>query len=173
MKLTLSRSSFVVVGKWNTAILSPKWVADEIFGVANIEVSVPVMGSGPPKYKADSFELVVAPEKIIFVPLNQDDEVLRKIESAAAKMLKILRYTPISAFGENFHFESEVAEIEDGIEDILNLRDDGKLASKGAIRQKSIKRTLDRPDHFLNLTLDKNDRYHLGFNYHYSITDAE
>ncbi len=114
MKLNLDKWSLVIRGQWNTAILSPDWLAKEVFKKQELHIKYPVLGNTPPIFEASNMKIVAGKNSLVIAPTKNDEGLLQQIEDAAIHVLKTLPYTPVSAFGENFHYETQSvpAEIE-------------------------------------------------------------
>jgi len=107
-KLILERTSAVVLGAWNTAILSPQWLKSEILQLPSempMEVDLAI---GPTsQYRATVNNLSISPasDKFIIIPLRQEKEVFQSADGIINRLYETLPYTPIVAIGYNFLFE--------------------------------------------------------------------
>ena len=169
MKPDLQKWSLVVVGSWNTRILSPDWLAKNVFHVQNIQVLFPVLGDAPPVYRAEDIQITVADNRIVVAPMRCDNELLQRIEDAAWYLLDTLPYTPVTAFGQNFHYEVESSA--PGLEQILRFSD--IPATTGRINETALKRAISMPDCVLNLTITQSESMSIDLNYHYAVDDAK
>jgi hypothetical protein len=171
MKRELEKWSLVVAGQWNTAILSPGWLAKEFFKEAEVKIMYPVLGGGPPVFEAAEIRVVVAGDRVAFVPLKDDLVLLNRIESGAKHILETLRYTPVSAFGENFHYidDSPPRQLKDAIDRVGA----DKLGTQGTVLETALRRSLELEGRRLNLTISSGDAFRIELNYHYDVSDAK
>jgi hypothetical protein len=161
----------VVVGKWNIAILSPEWLAKEVFKQESIAIMYPIMGDIFPVFEANSMRVVARPDRVIFTPLKNDADTLKRIEDAAINILRILQYTPVSAFGENFHFIVDPPE--DSVSAALDIRDSELVAAEGRVGGVTVKRSIELDEHRLNITVARvQQKQKIELNYHYDVPNA-
>jgi hypothetical protein len=170
MKRDLDRWSLVIAGRWNTAILSPDWLATEVFKQQELRIMYPVLGWAPPVFEAADIKVMVSPDRVLFVPLHDNEDLLARIEAAARHVLGTLPHTPISAFGENFHYTVEGAP--KALADVLGFHDADRLEKQGKISEISLRRTLDLGKHRLNLTITSGNPSRIELNYHYDVVKA-
>ncbi|MFO8008898.1 MAG: hypothetical protein R6V05_14315 [Candidatus Brocadiia bacterium] len=174
MKCDLKQCSVVLAGKWNTAILSPKWVSDEVFDSESIEVLFAVLGDAPPRYQAGAIQMVVGPERVEFIPQEGSEDVFSKIEEAAVFLLRTLEYTPIRAVGENFRYELTLSDDKERFDQVFRLSDGTALAKAGSDEGTDIRHCIGLSDCVLNLTLAHSAAGdHVDLNYHYDVSDAQ
>jgi len=173
MKLDLEKWSLVILGNWNTSILSPNWLSNEILHVKKLTIQFPVLGGGSPLFGTENMAIIVKPNKLTFAPISSEDDTLVKIEQAAKSVLEKLSYTPIKAFGQNFHFVVSKEEMPKQCEEIFNLSDDEKISVKGEVLETSIIRSIKIDSAVLNLKIEKNEHCHISLNYHYVVNKAE
>jgi hypothetical protein len=165
MKEDLSQWSLVIIGRWNTAILSPQWLAEQVFKQPEIEIRFPVLGGAPPIFRAGDIQIVVSNERVAFMPLKDSDDVLTRIEAAARHILQTLPHTPIQAFGENFHYSVEGCP--EPLASLLNLADADQLSAHGKMGAVSLVRTIDLDTRQLNLKIVYDHSCRIELNYHY------
>ena len=171
MKAELAEWSLVVVGKWNIAILSPEWLAREVFKQESIAIMYPILGDIFPVFEANNMRVLARPDRVIFTPLKNDNATLQRIEEAAINALHILLHTPVSAFGENFHFIVDPPE--DSVAGALNIRDSELLTAEGRVGEVSVKRSIELDAHRLNITVARvQQRQKIELNYHYDVPSA-
>lgn len=102
--------STVVVGKWNPAILTPKGIAEHIFGKTGdipIEVLVPLDAMGPSKVKIEGLLVSANFERLIIDCKKNDWDSLEKSRKYCQKAIDSLPKTPLSAVGFNVRYELE------------------------------------------------------------------
>jgi hypothetical protein len=171
MKKKLDQWSLVIVGGWNPAILSPTWLAKEVFRQEEIGILFPVLGAGPPIFQTKDIRMVVSPESITFMPLKDSDDILNRIEMAARHILATLHHTPIVAFGENFQYTED--ECPPALIQGMKFWDMESLATEGAIGEVSLIRSISLPSSCqLNLKLVFNGSCRVDLNYHYAVAPA-
>lgn len=98
----------VVVGAWNQAILTEKWVKVNILNdVENYTIEYPISGSGSLRYVTDDFSFHILPGRLL-VSLNKATEhASMKAVEYARRILRLLVHTPVEAMGINFVFERD------------------------------------------------------------------
>jgi hypothetical protein len=170
MKAALDEWSLVVVGKWNVAILSPEWLAREVFKQAEINIMYPILGDIFPVFEANDMRVLARPDRLIITPLKEDSALLDRIESAAINVLDILKHTPISAFGQNFHYVLDAPE--ESVASATAIPDAERIDREGRVTAVSVKRSIDIDEHCLNLTIVSGRQKKIELNYHYAVSDA-
>jgi hypothetical protein len=168
MKRDLGQFSLVIVGRWNAAILSPAWLAKEVFGEAEMGIMFPVLGWGPPVFRVADINIAVTDSTLTFAPRKDTDDVLTRIENAGRHILRTLPHTPIMAFGENYHYI--VGDPPPEITNVLNNEDTSRLAQQGAIAETVLIRSMRLPACQLNLKIAFGQPCHIDLNYHYAPT---
>lgn len=108
-----TETALVIAGAWNTAILSPEWVllhGLQRQGEEPVQVLFPV-GVGMifefPRYNVGDFSYVVRPDALIVAPPETNGASIAACEDAVARMVDILKHTPVSGLGHNFEFRDE------------------------------------------------------------------
>lgn len=173
MKIKEESCTIVIVGKWNKYILSPDWVANKIFEEKTIQLEFSVNVGRPPRYTSADIRIIPSNESVLFISLNPTDANLAKMEQLAKKLLGILEYTPIQAFGINFSYVEDAAVCD--LASIFNFSDNDKLSEYGCkISNSTIKRELLIKERMLNLTISQSDADILfEFNFHYDVTGSK
>lgn len=110
MEIVPSEASLVVAGAWNVAILTPDWVLRNGLrreGGEQVQVTFPA-GPGAvfefPRYQLRDLTYVVRPDSLVVVPSSLQDEAIVHAENAVARMVEVLKHTPVSGVGHNFEF---------------------------------------------------------------------
>jgi hypothetical protein len=170
MKRDLNKWSLVIAGRWNTAILSPDWLAREVFKQEGIKIVYPVLGGTPPIFEAADMRIVVSNDRIVFFPLKDSDELLSRIETAGRHVLTTLPHTPISAFGQNFSYMVEGSQKQ--FEEVLIFSDATRLGEQGKIGEIALVRTIDLGKCRLNLKIVSGQASRIDLNYHYEAGSA-
>ena len=108
-----TETALVIAGAWNTAILSPEWVLNHGLqrqAEERVEVLIPA-GVGMifefPRYNVGDFSYVVRPDALIIAPPATAEAAIIACEDAVARMIDILKHTPVSGLGHNFEFRDE------------------------------------------------------------------
>lgn len=172
MKIKDESCTIVILGKWNREILSPQWVAKNIFDVPTIKVEFALNIGLPPRYETSDIRLIPSREKIIFVALSPSDEILGKMEGMAIKLVDTLQYTPVSAFGTNFCFTETMDKA--NLHKLFNLSDISNISDFGCVvKTNTIKRELVVKDRVLNLMVTQTgDEISFDFNFNYEVKEA-
>ncbi|TET33367.1 MAG: hypothetical protein E3J72_16905 [Planctomycetota bacterium] len=176
MKRDLEKWSLVLLGKWNTRLLSPKWIREKIFQLESdddLRFFVPMVSDVPPKYEAHNMIVTVSEDKILLSPIKPDDETLQRIEDTAKRLLEILKYTPVSAFGENFHYIINISDVPPILINLFKFEDSDILDKCGKLRSTALERKIEIGECMLNIRIVNGDNYNIGLNYHYSEDDAD
>lgn len=113
MQVVPTETSLVIAGAWNVAILTPDWVLKyglQKKGEERVQIFFPA-GPGTvfefPRYALEDFSFVVRPEALILSPPELAPPKLKIVEDAAARMLDVLKHTPVTGVGHNFQFRDE------------------------------------------------------------------
>lgn len=176
MKIIEGSWSVVIVGKWNRYILTPEWVGKNIFEKEEIEVEFPINKPElSPRYKSDNIIFLPAIHRCQFIaqePYDNND-LLEKICILSNKLVKILKYTPLSAIGVNFGFEEDISNF--SRLEIFSLNDQSDFSDQNfEISFTEIKRQLKINNKLLNLSLShNNEKVFIDFNFHYTVDNAE
>jgi len=172
MKLEPFDWNIVIVGRWNTAILTPGRIAEKIFEIkppTGIFVNVPLDGISPYMVKDPQQEIVIVTEynRLIIQIVKMDYETVQKGLKAGLKVLEWLPETPLTAAGFNIRYKT--SEPIQELIDIFPSQIDSKLGSIGytQISARAIIRSIGFGDGVLNLTIAKDDEdFTLLFNFH-------
>ncbi len=173
MKPKVDQWTVVLAGQWNIRIFSPGWVGRELFNDKKVQVEVGI-GSGASNIRYLTQELVVIPaDTMIVIGIKRiDDEVLKKAEELASRILNILPHTPVSGFGINFGYSIDTSET---LHKLFKLNDLDALSAKGyEVRRTEILRSLKVDNQKLNLryTLVADGTFEAHLNFHQDIDSA-
>jgi hypothetical protein len=173
MKADLEGWTVVLQGGWNLSILTPQWLAQNLFKEDTLQVEVVITPANKPELRYRTKELILMPsaQRLVLVPTSQDDAYLLRCESVSREILRLLPHTPIAAYGINFRYieENDVesfSEIFD-FDDTINLGDFG-----ASIKSSDIKRQMIIDEKVLNLQLNYADRVVADFNFHKDVSSA-
>jgi hypothetical protein len=174
MKIVDGTCSFIIVGKWNRHILTPEWVAKNVFQTEKLEIQFPINQPDlPPRYKSsDNILFIPAVNRCQFIAQEPyDDGMLGKICRYVKSLVSILAYTPISGFGINFVFE-EKSENFKQLELFRLFDNDEIIKKKYSAKVIDIKRQFQLDaNNLLNFGISyKQDRVAFDFNFHYNAT---
>jgi len=173
MKVKTDSTNLVIAGKWNKYILTPDWLAKNIFGQSEISVEFSFTLDLPPRFTSDNIRIVASEDRVIFTALGYSDGILKKIEDMAYKLVDILPFTPIAAFGTNFAYIEEGAGT--NLLDIFELTDNDTLSDYDVTIEKySIRRQLLIAEQKLNFDiLQEGEKVVFGFNFHYEAPSID
>ena len=169
--------SAVVVGYWNTAILTPAGIAQRLFGLESgtpIGVEVPIDGLAPYKVKHENIIVMVDRRSLTVFAGTPQYDPLEKAMGIAAKAIKSLPETPVSASGFNIRYK-----IEEPLDALLTKSaaklDDLISDFSCKITSRSLLRTLEYKNGVINFSLqeDINQFIRVSFNFHLETTDRE
>ena len=143
MKIFPDNWNTVIVGKWNPAILTPKWIAHSLFDKPEntvCEVYVPIDGVSPLRVKIDDLFVSCDSSRLVIDCCTPDIFALEKSRSIAAKAVENLPVTPFQAVGFNirYHFtdptEDFIQRLQVVLDERLSFRE-YKLLGKGLQRE--------------------------------------
>jgi len=169
-----SSYSIVLAGKWNPAILTPAWLAANLFeGNHQVQIEFSLNFDFPPRYKIRNITISPSVDKVILLSNDNSDDSLTLLESVAIKLCATLGHTPFVAVGVNFGFIEK--QNKNSLLPLMNFPDSNNITDSGwNISNQSIKRSLSKEGYFTNLkiSLDGNSDFHFDFNYHYPTINA-
>lgn len=175
MKIKDSSWTIVILGNWNKYILSPAWTAKNIFEEPQLKLEFALNLGLPPRYTSQKSNIMLIPSDymITFVALEPTDEYLQAMEDMAYKLVDILSYTPITAFGINFGFIEEASSKD--LYKLFELSDITPLSDFGSdLKNTSIRRQLTVDQRILNLTTSWSEGgISFEFNFHYNVKDSD
>jgi len=165
----------VVVGKWNPAILTPKGIADLIFGKPTnepIEILVPLNAVGPFKVKIDGLLISVDSDRLIIDCEKSDWETIEKSRQYCCKAIDVLPRTPLIAAGFNIRYE--LSDPADHFIEILKLPLDASLSDNNLkITGRETRRTFRWTNGNINLHIVKaeTEYYNILMNFNRNAND--
>lgn len=178
MSLEAFKWSVVVVGRWNTAILTPGRIAKKIFLLPtnrDVEVLVPIDGLSLFQVKHPAHGIVVVPSdaRLQFYLTQQTYEEMDAAKNCAVAALDWLPETPFSAAGFNINFRTNTpspAQLK-----LLQCDPiDNELASIDTIQKRSLSRSLNFEDGELNVEISgKADLFEVHFNFHLASDEKD
>lgn len=109
MQIVVNKTSLVIAGSWNPAILNPSWIGKTVLNFEKdheFEVLVE-MGIAPlnfQKYTFFDISYTASPQYLIFYIDHLNAECVSKTIAAAKSILNVLSHTPVTGVGFNFEF---------------------------------------------------------------------
>lgn len=164
----------MIVGDWNIRILTPQWVAYNLFEGQEIQVEALLRpGVQRLRYNIDNIVILPGDDRLIIGARATDDEVLQRAEQTARKVLEILPHTPIRACGVNFGFVEEVPGAT--LISLFELSDLGRLSDfECRALGTEIIRNLKIEEGTLKLKHSFSDgKVSINLNFHYEATSPE
>lgn len=161
--------TLVVVGKWNIHVFSPDWVKQNLFEGEEMKVSV-VLPAGPFQFRGNSFELTVSDNRLHFELLSEENNAQIDAVQALRTILRLLGQTPVTAFGINFIYDTNI-----------DLKEYFKPFGHNDITESAfskIKREVkwsmyDEKSNSTNIRLfEEDDKYRIDVNYNYPVTEC-
>jgi len=134
MRELVQACSIVVIGGWNTKILTPPWLGNYIFNKDQLDMYFPMTPGHPIKITDNNtFSLDVSDSKIKLNPIEINDTSLEQLSFSMRQILSQLPHTPVDAIGINFGFEIEKDEYKSDIFD--SIKDFSKKCVKDVDRE--------------------------------------
>lgn len=176
MKPILDSWTIVIVGKWNTRIFSPEWVAKHLFGKEkgdSIQLELQVAPDFRLRLSSDNIVIFPDDDKLIIGVKSKDLEVLKKAQYIAQQILTTLKHTPVAAVGINLSFALDT-DPTDPILNSLKLFDAQLYASKDyVLKETLIKRTFIKDSKTINVSVVYGEDIVFEFNFHSQVSGAE
>ena len=157
----------VVVGAWNTAILTEEWVKNNILqDVENYTIEYPIAGSGSLKYSTEDFSFYIVLGHLYFSVKKDSEVASRRTIEYARRLFRLLVHTPINAMGINFVFEEQNhCTVFDGLVDTRDLAQTiGKSLTKTEINRHFKINDCESLNFKITQTDDKTE-YNFNFDY--------
>jgi len=172
MKIKDEGCTVVIIGNWNTYILSPQWVAKNIFETDKIQVEFALNLGLPPRYSTAELRLVPTDSRITLFALSYSDTVFADMVNITKKLADKLPYTPVTGFGINFSFTESSDKA--NLNRLFDFPDTKALSDFGCvIKDNSIRRGLIVDNKVLNLKIGQDgDKISFDLNFHYEVKSA-
>lgn len=182
MELQSDKTTMVIAGAWNPAILTPKWIAQHALGFPpdrdfQVGVELPIQEFGQaPRFTFESLTVMATSATLLFALSADTRTQVKKTFEVAAKVLELLPHTPVSGVGVNFMFADTAADAKvattfsshDGV-----LAKLPELEQDAMIVQRSWQATVKLSDHLANVNCVKqNDRFETTINHHFNVSSA-
>lgn len=175
MKVQLENWSLVLVGAWNTAILTPDWLTKQVDATGPVQIELPIGNPMMPlRYTLSGVHLVPMRDRVVLMPSSNEDAVLTGLEMFARKILAALAHTPVSAVGINFEFIENTPS--DDLKSLFETADRDRIAAADfVVSATEIKRQLRLgSDGVVNFSLTRHESSDVvvGFNFHRDVDGA-
>lgn len=174
MRANIDDWTMVIVGDWNVRLLTPEWVAKNLFEGKEIQVEALLRpGDQHLRYNFAEISILPEPDRIIITEKAINDEVLQSAEQVAIKTLELLPHTPIRALGINFGFIEENPGPE--LTSLFELNDRAELADFDCKTiSTEIHRRFETEHGILKLKQTLSDgNIALHLNFHYDVSSIE
>ena len=174
MKHRPGSCNIVLVGAWNPAIITPGWLGEHIFKVADLRFDVMVSSLGGQRvmrFPTEGVEVALEGGRLQLSPMSLIPANMDRAEQVARAVLETLLHTPITACGINYGFQASTLPAE--LAWIGSLPDDNALSELGSVAATRVHRTLQVDAGFgdpaLNVKLQAGEdgAFMLDLNYHY------
>ncbi len=170
--LELNSATVIILGSWNSKIFAPEWIVHHLHGYEigeNVQIAiVHEVESNKKIFIVNDIGLSVHGEKIeLFINSTDNFDSLKAVVN---RIYTVLPHTPFGPFGINYKFISK----EPDIDVISRLDTQERLDAEYEILRRELKTQLKRDNQsVINLTrIYSEGRFEIGFNFHFSITDA-
>lgn len=115
MRLLPEKSTLVVVGAFNPAILNPSWIAKNALGIIDdrqvqVEMLTPVsigLSAPPARYSFEGISYSVTSQRLTVHFEGLDEAGAIKSVRMVRRIFELLHHTPVTGVGFNFGFASE------------------------------------------------------------------
>ena len=124
----------VVRASWNLAILTPRGIAQRLFGLpagTPVEIRIPLDGRNPYQVHHDGLVVVASEDQLIVEPDVCDIANLKRAMLLGSRALEQLPETPCTAAGFNLRYE--INPVPDTLLDVVQCAMDDRLAEAGHI----------------------------------------
>lgn len=173
-------SNLVLLGAWNTAILTPEWIIRHVPSLdGDAQVPIEISLGNPHRFRFTVKNVVVQPAslRLDLIAQQESEETYEVIANIARAIVETLPHTPISAVGHNMAFELENAESirSECSDDLDELQDFYKNAAAGtAVNKMRAQHVIEYSDHILNVSyvISRIQRV-IEFNYNYAIASPQ
>ncbi|MFA6962939.1 MAG: hypothetical protein WC205_19455 [Opitutaceae bacterium] len=168
--------SLVIPGSWNRQILTPAWLggAGEVTTSQDIGVEVAIDDiTAPRRILFEELILEVASARLVLKPQTINDEVLKRIQNIATKILEKLPHTPIRGLGVNFAYRE--SEPTDKLKALFNFTDSTSVAAEEwTVQSSTVQRELVKNNQVLNFRASymRDNSVEFLANYHFEAKSS-
>ncbi|TXG81684.1 MAG: hypothetical protein E6R14_07455 [Thermomicrobiales bacterium] len=174
--MILESSSLVLAGAWNTAILSPDWIARQVLNQeqgqpVSVLVAFPLGFGMPPSFRLEGVVYQIFPDRVTLAPPTWADESLNQVEQLAIGIAGKLPYTPLVGVGQNFDLVLEDPDVQLAAKFAVDDAIATELDETPSVIATKIVKSFRFDGCILNLTqaLSAEGHMQLKFNFHYDI----
>jgi len=101
--------NLVIIGAWNTLLISPQWLNNYVFDGEledKIDVKLEINGNNVISrvYDLPDFKLEVSPSRLCFILRQLNDQHFNILHEKVLRILNTLQHTPLQAIGVNYVF---------------------------------------------------------------------
>ena len=103
-------NTIVIVGAWNISIFTQEWVRNNILrgeDYPEVNVSYPLNMMHSLRFSTNKFEFCIGNNRFMFTLKEKSDQAEKDMLMAVSSICSKLPYTPVTALGVNFIFETE------------------------------------------------------------------
>lgn len=172
MSVRLYQLVTVVVGKFNPHIITPDWLKKEaiaesdsaelLFGVSGREVTF--------RFKTGRLEWQVDYNRLTIT----SDDVSQNTARKAAEVIEKLPHTPLSALGNNFHFEGDSSHWGAGLPSLGKKCDFKSLTAQGKVLEVAWSCKVEKQGFLLGVSVEqKEDIIRVHMNIHRPISSKD
>jgi len=168
MNIVDNSLTIVLLGDWNKLYVQPEWVADNILGKPEMEISVEVQGvEFKISYKCNNIIINPSQERIAITATNTEEETIKFLAACATNYIKNAKTPQLTAYGLNIDFiEAEntlVSDFFDSVPDALSL-----LKLNYEIVNSQISRTVVKDGNVMNIQYtQEHSQSRIHFNEHH------
>lgn len=164
----------VAVGAWNNAIFTPDWMKKFVLSdYANINVEVPIAVNNSLRYTTEDFVFAIVNSRLEIMIKNKSQNAISCLRSILQKLI----HTPIIAFGINFKFNANKAELSEEFWKSFFVDSPlVKLNDKFTPQENSTTATFKISDNNklrLNVIKNQDESISFDFNYEYQVKSAQ
>ena len=176
MPVTPAGWNILIIGAWNTAILTPDGIRKRLFQLPEgtpVDIDVAIDRPAPHRVRHDGLFVVPSSGALEISADEPNIASLKRASEIACRALDSLPETPLSAAGVNLRYQ--LSEIPDSLLTLTELDLDDVLSDeKYQILERSIKRTLSLQPGVLNVEISmKQDTAKVLFNFHMDSKDPK
>ncbi|MEO1534346.1 MAG: hypothetical protein AAFS11_02120 [Planctomycetota bacterium] len=167
--------NIVLAGQWNRAILTPNWIARNLFGLPQgtpVEVLVPLEGGGAFQVKHGKVIVTPNPGALVLQATEATEEALDEALKAAKAATTELPRTPMAAAGINLRYHLE--ELPEDLVESVSCRSETKLSDAGhTITQRRRGETVEWKGGCVNIIVDLPTRGATSVTFNFELVNGE
>lgn len=178
MKLLSDRTTLIIAGAWNPAIVNPNWIGREILKYPldkqfTVGIALPIQDMSvagvQPRLTFETLSMTATAQSLTFFIDAANEVQIAKTFEVASKVLRTLSHTPVVALGINFGYSigmfcKRVEAAFTSNSSLLEAVGD----QHGVAAQQSWSVALQLNDHLLNVAYtDQKDNKEVTLNHHF------